>query len=66
VLGDFNLYHPAWGGDDAPRDVRAEDLLDLIEMAGLDNWLAPGTVTRDQAGSQSTIDLTLVLYSLRE
>ena len=66
VLGDFNLHHPAWGGDDAPRDVRAEDLLDLMEMAGLDNWLAPGTVTRDQAGSQSTIDLTLASYSLRE
>jgi endonuclease/exonuclease/phosphatase family metal-dependent hydrolase len=37
VLGDFNLHHPAWGGDDTPRDVRAEDLLDLMETAGLDN-----------------------------
>lgn len=66
VLGDFNLHHPAWGGDDAPRDAGAEDLLDLMETAGLDNWLAPGSVTRDQAGSQSTIDLVLASYSLRE
>jgi hypothetical protein len=66
VLGDFNLHHPAWGGDEAPRDVKAEDLLDLMESAGLDNWLAPGTITRDQAGYQTTIDLTLASYSLRE
>ena len=37
-----------------------------MEIAGLDNWLAPGTVTRDQAGYQSTIDLTLASYPLRE
>jgi endonuclease/exonuclease/phosphatase family metal-dependent hydrolase len=37
VMGDFNLHHLVWGGDDAPRDARAEDLLDLIETAGLDN-----------------------------
>jgi endonuclease/exonuclease/phosphatase family metal-dependent hydrolase len=66
VMGDFNLHHPVWGGDDAPRDARAEDLLDLMETAGLDNWLAPGTITRDQAGHRSTIDLTLASYSLRE
>lgn len=66
ILGDFNLHHPVWGGDDAPRDARAEDLLDLMEITGLDNWLTPGTVTRDQAGSQSTIDLVLASYSLRE
>jgi endonuclease/exonuclease/phosphatase family metal-dependent hydrolase len=66
ILGDFNLHHPAWGGDNAPRDAGAEDLLDLMETAGLDNWLAPGSVTRDQAGSQSTIDLVLASYSLRE
>jgi hypothetical protein len=66
VMGDFNLHHPVWGGDDAPRDARAEDLLDLMETAGLDNWLVPGTITRDQAGHRSTIDLTLASYSLRE
>jgi hypothetical protein len=37
VLGDFNLHHPAWGGDDTPYDAGAEDLLDLMETAGLDN-----------------------------
>jgi hypothetical protein len=66
ILSDFNLHHPAWGGDDASRDARAEDLLDLMESVGLDNWVAPGTITRDQAGYQSTIDLTLASYSLRE
>lgn len=66
VLGNFNLHHPVWGGDDAPRDAKAEGLLDLKEVVGLDNWLIPGTVTRNQAGSQSTIDLVLASYSLRE
>ena len=37
-----------------------------METAGLDSWLPPGTVTRDQAGSRSTIDLVLASYSLRE
>jgi hypothetical protein len=37
-----------------------------METAGLDNWLTPGTITRDQAGSQSTIDLVLASYALRE
>lgn len=66
VLGDFNLHHPTWVRDNAPRDARAEDLLDLMESAGLDNWIRPGTVTRDQTGFRSTIDLVLASYSLRE
>ncbi|OKP12959.1 hypothetical protein PENSUB_1341 [Penicillium subrubescens] len=37
-----------------------------METAGLDNWLTPGTIIRDQSGSQSTIDLVLALYALRE
>lgn len=66
ILRDFKLHHPVWGGDDAPRDARAEDLLDLMEAAGLDSWLASDTVTPYQAGHRSTIDLTLASYSLRE
>lgn len=66
VLGNFNLHHPVWGGDDAPRDVRAEDLLDMMELSVLDNRVRPVTVTRDQTGSRSTIDLVLASYSLRE
>ncbi|OGE50276.1 hypothetical protein PENARI_c017G00750 [Penicillium arizonense] len=45
VLGDFNLHHPAWGGDDA-----------LTDTANLDLWLAPGTITRDESGHKTTID----------
>jgi hypothetical protein len=39
-MGDFNLHYPAWGGDGVTYpDAKADDLLDLMELAGLDLWL---------------------------
>ncbi|KAJ5667637.1 hypothetical protein N7507_003501 [Penicillium longicatenatum] len=49
VVGDFNLHHPVWGGDDAVEDAEAEELLMLMDSASLDCWLEPGTVTRTDA-----------------
>jgi hypothetical protein len=52
-LGDFNLHHPVWGSDNAAQDAKAEDVLDLMDLAGLDQWLQPGTITRDEAGNKN-------------
>ena len=66
VLGDFNLHHPAWGGDDAVQDANDDTLIELTDSADLDLWLAPGTVTRDEAGHQTTIDLVFGSHDLSE
>ncbi|KAI9043120.1 uncharacterized protein KD926_004623 [Aspergillus affinis] len=59
LLGDFNLHHPAWGGKNAARDTLSNQLLDLSDGRCLDLWLKPGTITRDEAGAKTTIDLVL-------
>ena len=46
-------------------DARAEDLLDLMEVAGLDNWLPEGAITY-QCGKAATIDLVLASHSLKK
>ncbi|KAJ5953702.1 hypothetical protein N7454_000598 [Penicillium verhagenii] len=66
LMGDFNLHHPVWGGDDAEEDAEAEELLTLMDSAELDCWLEPGTVTRMDARSQTTIDLVLASRRLKE
>jgi hypothetical protein len=45
---------------------KSEDVLELMDMAGLDLWLEPGTITRDQARCQTTIDLVLASGTLEE
>ncbi|KAJ6176718.1 hypothetical protein N7485_003632 [Penicillium canescens] len=66
VLGDFNLHHPAWGGEDAVQDANADALIELTDSADLDLWLAPGTITRDESGHQTTIDLVFGSHDLSE
>ncbi|KAJ6020305.1 hypothetical protein N7499_003588 [Penicillium canescens] len=66
VLGDFNLHHPAWGGDNAIQDANADALIELTDSADLDLWLAPGTITRDEAGHQTSIDLVFGSHDLSE
>jgi exonuclease III len=59
LLGDFNLHHPAWGGDYIRHtDTRSDKLLELTDAWLLDLWTEPGAITRDEQGHQSTIDLT--------
>ena len=58
ALGDFNLHHAAWGGVDVPREDRASEILiEIAETHGMEQLLAPGTVTYSDKGSSSTIDL---------
>ncbi|KAJ5638941.1 hypothetical protein N7528_001331 [Penicillium herquei] len=63
VLGDFNLHHPAWGGDTACEDPRAADIIELMDSADLDLWLQPGTVTRMGSEGQNSTSIDLVLAS---
>jgi ribonuclease HI len=57
IAGDFNLHNPAWGGIEATQDPGSDKLIELCDEADLDLWLEPGTITRDQNGEQTTIDL---------
>ncbi|KAJ5667630.1 hypothetical protein N7507_003494 [Penicillium longicatenatum] len=66
ILGDFNLHHPIWGGDNAAEEPEAEELLILMDSTGLDSWLEPGVATRIDCRSSTTIDLTLASRSLQE
>ncbi|GFF29182.1 hypothetical protein IFM61606_10307 [Aspergillus udagawae] len=57
LLGDFNLHHPAWGGDYIRHtDTRSDKLLELTDAWLLDLWTEPGAITRDEQGHQSTIN----------
>jgi ribonuclease HI len=66
IVGDFNLHHPAWGGDNAIQDPKSDALIELTDSANLDLWLAPGTITRDESGHQTTIDLVFGSHSLSD
>ncbi|KAI9034942.1 uncharacterized protein KD926_005005 [Aspergillus affinis] len=57
LLGDFNLHHPAWGGERSKRDSSSDQLLELIDTRFLDLWLEPGTTTWERNGNKTTIDL---------
>ncbi|KAI9036090.1 uncharacterized protein KD926_002467 [Aspergillus affinis] len=59
LLGDFNLHHPAWGGERSERDSSSDQLLELTDTRCLDLWLEPGTTTWERNGSRITIDLVL-------
>ena len=62
MLGNFNLHHPVWGGIEAKNDSNAENLLAMVEQHGLHLLLQPGTITYDEARSQSAIDLIFASY----
>jgi Ribonuclease HI len=64
VVGDFNLHHPYWGGEGVEQEEAADEWLDAAETRALDLWLKPGSITRMQAGSQSTLDLVFASASL--
>jgi exonuclease III len=58
VLGDFNLHHPHWSGDDSTRQhSEAEELLQLVLEHHMELLLPPGSVTFDERGGATTIDL---------
>ncbi|KAJ3560528.1 hypothetical protein NPX13_g9271 [Xylaria arbuscula] len=67
VLGDFNLHHELWGGTNVREtDQEADDLISIMEDYGLTSTLSPGTVTYEEAGARTTIDLCLATIGLAD
>jgi hypothetical protein len=66
IAGDFNLHHPSWGGINSRQDAGADKVIELCDIEDLDSWLEPGTITRDQGGDQTTIDLILASAMLTD
>src|SRR6266487_6599700 len=59
VLGDFNLYHPLWGGCTMlSQHAYADKLINMVEEHDLTQLTLLGTITWLARGSESTIDLT--------
>jgi exonuclease III len=61
VVGDFNLHHTLWGGQNVRRQhARATQLIEAIRTSQLDLLLQPGTITREKHNNEpSTLDLAL-------
>ena len=59
VVGDFNLYHPAWGGRRVLQShAGAEPLVYWLETGELELLLELGTKTREKHKNEpSTLDL---------
>lgn len=65
VVGDFNLHHHLWGGDEIGSiDVGAKLLLDPIRENELDLLTERGMITWARQDSEATIDLTLCTPAL--
>ncbi len=65
--GDLNLHHLTWGGIHIPViDRNSEDLLSGVEEFGLQLLLKKGTITYEEAGHQSTIDLVFATSFIAE
>lgn len=63
----FNLHHPAQGGIHIPvTDRNSEDLVSVVEEYGLQLLLKKGTVTYEEAGYHSTIDLVFATLFIAE
>ena len=66
AIGDFNLHHPYWGGDNAREEEEAEELIFAMERLDLDLVLPRGTITYSESGRQTTIDLVWATTKIRE
>ncbi|KAG6979043.1 RNA-directed DNA polymerase from mobile element jockey [Fusarium oxysporum f. sp. conglutinans] len=67
IVGDFNLHHELWGGDRVQRaDPDAAELTTIVEDYCLTSNLAPGTITYEERGGRTTIDLCLTTAGLMD
>ena len=73
LLGDFNLHHPTWGGQDSNRHVISADLIQATLENGFILILPRGTITRDikknlgrpnERVEKSTIDLAFTTATI--
>ena len=66
VVRDFNLHHELWGGENARNDPRVEQLITLLTERQLQLILPPRTVTREEGGHWTTVDLVAVSPELED
>ncbi|KAI1007292.1 hypothetical protein K3495_g934 [Podosphaera aphanis] len=69
LLGDFNCHHSYWGGVTAPRDTRAQKLLNATSAQGFHLATVPGIPTFRRRGAggglqETVIDLTFTSKDL--
>ena len=65
VLGDLNLHHPLWSGNERLTQHNSADILiDLAHDANLELATTRGNPTWRARGTQSTIDLTFLSQPL--
>jgi len=65
VVGDFNLHHPMWAGENYHHQhAEADELIEIIEEHSLQLLLPPGTITYRARAAESTLDLTFVSQGL--
>lgn len=65
ILGDFNLYHPIWGGPGINRwHTGAELVLELIEDYQLELITPIGLVTREKNKEKLALDLAIYTLGL--
>ncbi|KAI0993800.1 hypothetical protein K3495_g14384 [Podosphaera aphanis] len=60
LLGDFNCHHPFWGGIAAPRDTRAQKLLNFTNAEGLHLATATGIPTFQRRGAGGRLQETII------
>jgi len=66
VVGDFNLHHPLWAGEDYHHQhAEADELIEIVEENSLQLLLPPGTITYRARAAESTLNLVFVSQSLK-
>ncbi|KAI1000156.1 hypothetical protein K3495_g8039 [Podosphaera aphanis] len=67
LVGDFNLYHPRWGGKAVLSHHKlAEYLMDILGNKDMELVLPVGIITWSNRGSQSTLDLVFLSQELED
>lgn len=67
IVGDFNIHHPAWGGDLVNADSRSEELLAIIDEFRLFQHVPRGTKTfSGPNGRAQTLDLSFTTDGLTD
>lgn len=67
ILEDFNLHHPAWGGENSTTiDPEAENPISLTLFNNLSQIIPEGTITYKKGNKKSTINLIFALPLLAE
>ncbi len=65
LLGDINLHHPLWGGDQATTDPMAWNFISFFNTHFLHLLLPQGSITRSENGRETTIDLVFASPPLK-